>query len=244
MSEAITLINAFTVPQQESDRFLRRWKDNAQIMAGQPGFIQARMYRSPDADVELRFVNVAEWASREALDQATAHAAWRASARRMLDDHDLRITPRPAVYLVAVELQPGRHAVTTPRVVAYWVATALIAAEFGAGGVTDALHLPPFFATLLQLGYPAYVGTILGVWKVLGTAAVLAPGLPRLKEWAYAAMIFDLTGAVASSVAVGWGVQGAAFPIVFIGLVAASWGLRPPGRRDVVAAPHHQRRAA
>jgi heme-degrading monooxygenase HmoA len=41
VSEPITLINAFTVPPDESERFLDRWKDNARIMAGQPGFIRA-----------------------------------------------------------------------------------------------------------------------------------------------------------------------------------------------------------
>ena len=39
-------------------------------------------------------------------------------------------------------------------------------------------------AGLAQLGYPAYLLLLLGAWKVLGAAAILAPGLPRLKEWA------------------------------------------------------------
>jgi hypothetical protein len=52
VEESITLINAFTVPLNESERFLRRWKDNARIMAGQPGFIRARMYRALIEDAE------------------------------------------------------------------------------------------------------------------------------------------------------------------------------------------------
>ena len=44
-----------------------------------------------------------------------------------------------------------------------------------------------------HLGYPDYFATILGVWKVLGGIAVLLPRTPRLKEWAYAGMVFDLT---------------------------------------------------
>lgn len=117
------------------------------------------------------------------------------------------------------------------RLAAYWIATAVIAAEFAVGGVTDILHLPPFGPALVQLGYPAYMGVILGVWKLLGVAAILAPGLPRLKEWAYAGMTFDLTGAAASYLATGGGVSDLAVPLVFLVFLAASWALRPPSRR-------------
>jgi heme-degrading monooxygenase HmoA len=107
VTEPVVLINAWTVPPGESERFLRRWKDNARIIAIQPGFIRARMYRSLVDDAELRFINVAEWASGTALDKARANPAWRASVQRELDDPDLHITPRPAVYQVAVDVSPG-----------------------------------------------------------------------------------------------------------------------------------------
>lgn len=106
-SEPVTLINAFTVPIEESDRFLLRWKDNARIMAQQPGLIRARMFRSLVDDVELRFVNVADWNSGEALDQARANPEWRASMQRVLDDPELHITARPVVYQAAVEVHPS-----------------------------------------------------------------------------------------------------------------------------------------
>jgi DoxX-like family len=86
--------------------------------------------------------------------------------------------------------------------VAYWVTTALVAAELIAGGVTDLAHGrevlvagQPVVDVLHQLGYPAYLLAILGVWKLLAAAAILAPGLPRLKEWAYAGTFFELSGA-------------------------------------------------
>lgn len=107
VSEPVTLINAFTVPPEESDRFLRRWADNARIMASQPGFIRARMYRSLLDDVELRFINVGEWDSGKALDAARANPDWRASMQRVLDDPDLHIIPRPVVYQVALDVHPG-----------------------------------------------------------------------------------------------------------------------------------------
>src|SRR5215831_2101826 len=105
--EPVTLINAFTVPPHEAERFLRRWKDNAQIMAGQPGFIRARMYKSLVEDAELGFINMAEWSSREALAKARANTEFLASVQRLMDDPELNVTPRPAIYQVAVEVHPG-----------------------------------------------------------------------------------------------------------------------------------------
>jgi hypothetical protein len=72
--------------------------------------------------------------------------------------------------------------------------------------------------------------TILGIWKLLGGATLLWPGLPRLKEWAYAGILFDLTGATISHLAMGDGVRHAVTPLVIAALALASWALRPPGR--------------
>ena len=66
-----------------------------------------------------------------------------------------------------------------------------------------ALRLAPFSDIMHYLGYPAYFMTIIGVWYVLGAVALLVPRFPRLKEWAYAGMVFIYTGAVASRLAVG-----------------------------------------
>lgn len=90
------------------------------------------------------------------------------------------------------------------------------------------------------LGYPMYFFAILGFWKLLGAIAILAPRFPRLKEWAYAGIFFDLTGAVASITAVGsYGVY--AFhilaPLILMGFTGASWGLRPESRRIGVLFP-------
>jgi uncharacterized membrane protein YphA (DoxX/SURF4 family) len=117
------------------------------------------------------------------------------------------------------------------RIITYWVTTVIISAEFTVGGVMDLLRLPPFFALLKHLGYPGYFSIILGVWKVLGTVAVLAPRFPRLKEWAYAGMFFNMTGAAASHLAVGDPPVTLVAPTIFTGLVVTSWTLRPLDRR-------------
>ena len=113
----------------------------------------------------------------------------------------------------------------------YWVTTALVALAFVAGGVIDVSGSPEVVAGLAHLGYPAYFATLLGVWKLLGALAIVWPGLPRLKEWAYAGMLFDLTGAAASHAAVGDPAANVITPLVLLALVIASWALRPESRR-------------
>jgi hypothetical protein len=81
------------------------------------------------------------------------------------------------------------------NLIAYWVTTGLTAAAFAMGGLVDLSRGADVAAGMQHLGYPLYFASILGVWKVLGALAIVAPGTARLKEWAYAGMFFDLTGA-------------------------------------------------
>ncbi len=117
------------------------------------------------------------------------------------------------------------------RLIAYWVTTVLAAFVFLAGGAADLARPASAVELMTALGYPAYVMTILGVWKVLGGVAILIPRFPRLKEWAYAGMVFDLTGASASHAAVGEPAAKIATPLIILGIVMASWALRPTSRR-------------
>jgi hypothetical protein len=115
--------------------------------------------------------------------------------------------------------------------IGYWVATSLVAFAMGSGGIADFLRIQPVVEGMTQLGYPVYFCVILGIWKVLGAFAILAPGLPRLKEWAYAGIVFDLTGAAASHFAVGDEATKLIAPIILTLLTFASWHLRPLSRR-------------
>ncbi|OJW77394.1 MAG: DoxX-like family protein [Bacteroidetes bacterium 46-16] len=116
----------------------------------------------------------------------------------------------------------------------YWVATAWLAlgmvstalvqlfrARAGAGGLDSIRHL----------GYPLYILTILGVWKLLGVIAVLMPKFPLLKEWAYAGFFFVVTGAVFSHFALGDGAKEFFGPVLLLTLVLISWYFRPADRR-------------
>jgi hypothetical protein len=84
-----------------------------------------------------------------------------------------------------------------------WVITALMAALMLLSAVPDVLRIPDALAVFRHLGYPPYLLLFLGTAKILGVAAVLVPGVPRLKEWAFAGLTFDLTGALYSHLSVG-----------------------------------------
>ena len=120
------------------------------------------------------------------------------------------------------------------RTVAYWSCTALVAFFMISGGLANTF-LQLSIAGLVKLGYPAYFAPILGVWKVLGGIAILVPRFPRLKEWAYAGMTFELTGAaitdaVAGDVGGPWYAAHIAAPLVIAALALVSWALRPGNR--------------
>jgi len=83
------------------------------------------------------------------------------------------------------------------------VVTALMAALMLLSAVPDVLRIPGALAVFRHLGYPSYLLVFLGTAKMLGVAAVLTPGVPRLKEWAFAGLTFDLTGALYSHLSVG-----------------------------------------
>ncbi|MGH7539629.1 MAG: DoxX family protein [Gemmatimonadota bacterium] len=113
----------------------------------------------------------------------------------------------------------------------YWTATILTALSFLTGGAANLYRADEALRGMVSLGYPVYFVTIIGAWKVLGGLAILAPRLPRLKEWAYAGIAFDLTRATFSHVAMGHPPVKAVVPLVLLGIAAASWTLRPASRR-------------
>jgi hypothetical protein len=127
-------------------------------------------------------------------------------------------------------LRERRHGRITARAVGYWVSTGLLAFQFLLGGLMSVARAPAAVAGTHHLGYPLYFGLILGTWKILGALAIVAPRTPRLKEWAYAGIVFDLTGALLSLAASGDGVPSLLGPVVFLAFALASWALRPASR--------------
>lgn len=117
------------------------------------------------------------------------------------------------------------------RAGAYWIITTVVVAESAVGGTMDLLRLAPFYPLMIELGYPGYLATILGTAKVAAAVVLLAPGLPRLKEWAYAGVMINMIGAVASNAATHQPAVSLVPPAVFAVLAMVSWALRPPTRR-------------
>lgn len=118
-----------------------------------------------------------------------------------------------------------------PTRIAYWIVTALLALAVTGSGVFDLMAPPELLEGFKKLGYPAYLATLLGLWKLLAVAALLVPGFGRLKEWAYAGIFFDFTGAAISHAAIGDPMSNVLTPLMLTGLLFASWALRPTTRR-------------
>ena len=123
---------------------------------------------------------------------------------------------------------------TKGKKIIYWIATGWLAlgmistglvqlfkGKTGAGGVDS----------VMELGFPVYILTLLGIWKLLGTVAVLLPRYPLLKEWAYAGFFFMMTGAVYCHIRSGSPVTAILPAVLLLVLTIASWYFRPSSRR-------------
>jgi uncharacterized membrane protein YphA (DoxX/SURF4 family) len=109
--------------------------------------------------------------------------------------------------------------------------TAVAALALAAIGIGDLTRAPEIVQGLTSLGYPTYFATILGVWKLLGIAAIVTPGHTRLKEWAYAGFFFVLTGAAMSHAVSHDPAVKVLVPVTLLVLVMTSWSAAPRAQR-------------
>jgi len=109
----------------------------------------------------------------------------------------------------------------------YWIVTGLAAALMVMSSIPDVFRNPQALSIFEHLGYPAYLLPFLGTAKLLGVGALIMPGLRRLREWAYAGLTFDLSGALYSHVSVGDPSSAWVVPIIGLLLVGGSYLLRP-----------------
>ncbi len=120
----------------------------------------------------------------------------------------------------------------------YWVyrgATAIAALALTVIAIGDLVQAPEIVQGLTHLGYPACLATILGVWKLLGVAAIVTPGHERVKEWAYAGFFFVLTGAGMSHAVSHDPATKGLVPVVLLVLVMTSWFALPSAHRARVS---------
>src|SRR5215472_4093644 len=133
----------------------------------------------------------------------------------------------------AIGKREPRKGLSRARTITYWTFTTIVAYEMVAGSMWDLLRIEYVRAMLAHLGYPMYLLTILGVWKLPCGVVLMLPGFLRLKEWAYAGAFFNYTGAAASHFMVGDHASKWAGPLILAAMTLGSWALRPPARRLV-----------
>lgn len=117
--------------------------------------------------------------------------------------------------------------------IVYWTATIFLAFGMLAGGVQQLLQIGGYVDIVRQLGYPLYLLSILGAWKILGVIAVLIPKFPLVKEWAYAGFFFAMSGAAISHIAIGQSVNEVFPSLVLLMVTVLSWYFRPANRKTV-----------
>lgn len=125
--------------------------------------------------------------------------------------------------------------------IVYWAATGLLAFGMLAQGISQVLQAKGYVDMLSHLGYPLYFLSIIGAWKILGVAAILVPGRPLLKEWAYAGFVFVMSGAAFSHLAAGDSPDTLIPALVLLPLIVVSWAYRPASRKLTPLSPSKER---
>lgn len=118
--------------------------------------------------------------------------------------------------------------------IVYWFVTLWLVLGMVSSGIVQLMRHPMELEAMAHLGYPVYFLLILGVWKILGSIAVLVPKYPLVKEWAYAGFFFTMSGAVFSHIGAGDSVKDMLPALLLVVLTVASWYFRPADRKFAV----------
>ena len=113
----------------------------------------------------------------------------------------------------------------------YWVATIFLSFGMLAGGIQQMLQIGGYNEIVTRLGYPLYMLSILGVWKILGVVTILLPKFPLLKEWAYSGFFFVMTGAAISHLVMKEPFVEVIPSLILLTTIILSWYFRPPDRK-------------
>jgi uncharacterized membrane protein YphA (DoxX/SURF4 family) len=119
----------------------------------------------------------------------------------------------------------------------YWISTCWLALGMLSTGIVQLIKMKEEVGMFAHLGYPSYLLTLLGIWKILGVIAVLIPKFGLIKEWAYAGFFFAMSGAVFSHFAIGDGPKEFFGPVLLLVLIVVSWYFRPADRKLISINP-------
>ncbi len=121
------------------------------------------------------------------------------------------------------------------KLIIYWIATVFVSFGMLSSGFLQLLKIKEASEIVINLGYPSYFLSIIGVWKILAVIAILIPRFPLLKEWAYAGLFFVMTGAFVSHLAFGnYGLKEIAGPLMQTSFIILSWYFRPSNRKLII----------
>ena len=121
------------------------------------------------------------------------------------------------------------------NLIIYWLATGLLCLGMLGSGVSQVLRRKEMIDMMGHLGYPSYLLSILGTWKILAVIAILIPGFKLVKEWAYAGLFFSMTGALISHLIIGDGGKAVLGPFFQTLFIVLSWYYRPANRKINIA---------
>lgn len=121
------------------------------------------------------------------------------------------------------------------RKIAYWITTSIVVLMMTFAGVTYLMGSPQAVEGFAHMGYPQHVRIALGIAKLLGAVILIVPGLPLVKEWAYAGFAFAWVLAAIGHYLAGDGISSIT-PLVLLGIMIVSYLTRPPSRRLALSA--------
>ncbi len=116
----------------------------------------------------------------------------------------------------------------------YWIANIWLCLGMTSTGIVQLIKMEEEVANFSNLGYPTYLMTIIGTWKILGVIALLIPKFPLLKEWAYAGFFFAMSGAIISHLENSPTATEIFGPALLLLLTLLSWYFRPANRKVAV----------
>jgi uncharacterized membrane protein YphA (DoxX/SURF4 family) len=115
------------------------------------------------------------------------------------------------------------------RKVIYWISTILVAAMGAFAGVLYLSGGSQVVEGFAHVGYPQQLRILLGIAKPLGALALVIPGFPKLKEWAYAGFTFAWIAAHVAHHLVKDSSQ--YMPLMLLVILAVSYFTRPESRK-------------
>jgi heme-degrading monooxygenase HmoA len=89
------LINAFEVPPEADDDFIRGWEAARDYLQTQPGYLDTALHRAVSPDAAFRFVNIARWQSPQQFQAAVQSPGFREASQGLV-----AYRPHPGLYEV------------------------------------------------------------------------------------------------------------------------------------------------